>query len=433
MQVSVSRTSPVQIELKVVLPKELVESALNKAYQELGRTAQIRGFRKGKVPLPMLKKYFADRVQADVGGKLVNDSLNKALTEQKLDPVVEPKVQVETVPVEGREWGYSATFEVRPEITDIVLEGIEVTRPIYTVTDHDVEHQLEHLREKHSTLHTPEPARPVQAEDFVTLSYDVSLEGVRKEDMAARERTVQVGKGLLLDALDQGILGMNVGDSKDIEVSFPETHSREDVRGKKAVLTVTVSDLKVKQLPAITDELAKDEGAESLEALKARVRGELEQQGKDEGEREARDAAVLQLAEKNPIAVPPSMIAQAVNLLVRETVQQYRMNNESFEPSQIWEEAKAQAEQRVRAALVLGELARRNSITVGDADLEKRLQEMADKSKRNINRLRAEYRDPKKMESLANMVLEDKVLTLLLSKITVTEKPAEKPLHEHHD
>jgi trigger factor len=226
---------------------------------------------------------------------------------------------------------------------------------------------------------------------------------------------------------------MNAGETREIPVHFADDHAREDLRGKDAVLKVTVTELREKVLPALDDDFAKDTGAESLEALKAKTRAEIEKEGKDTAEAKLREDVVLALAEKNPIAVPPSLVQNAVSVIAREMVQMLRLGGEAIDAEKIFNDAKSQAEQRVRAGLLLAEMARRNSLTVTEQDLNDRLDEMAKESGKAVAKLRAEHRDAKKREALANAVLEGKVLALLLSKVTVSEVPAKEPLHQHHD
>jgi trigger factor len=431
MEVTVSRVSPVEVELKVSLPKEQVRTALARAYSELGKHAQIRGFRKGKVPLPLLKQYFGDRVAAEVSGQLVDQSLPQAIDQQKLEPVVQPQVVPDVALVEGADWSYKAKLEVRPEIGDIGLEGITVQREVHTIDDADVAHQIEHLREAHSTLRTPEPARPVQGGDIVTLGYDVTIDGEARADLAAHDRSVEVGKGRLLKELDEGIVGMSVGETKEIPVHFADDHAREDLRGKDAVLKVTVTEIREKLLPELDDEFAKDAGSDTLEALKAKVRADMEKQRQEASEQKLREDAVNALVEKHPVAVPPSLAQNALGVIAREMVQMMRFQGGQIDAEQILETAKNQAESRVRAGLLLAELARRHNVTISEDDLNARIDEMAKETGKAAAKLRAEHRDPKKREALANAVLEDKVLALLLSKVTIQDVPAPKQPHDH--
>lgn len=431
MQVTVSRVSPVLVDLKISLPKEKVTRALAKAYNELGKNAQIRGFRRGKVPLPILKQFFGDRIAAEVSGKLVDETLPQALLDQKLEPVAQPRVETGGKLEGDRDWEYTAHLEVRPEVGEIVLDGITLERQVATIEDADVEHRIEHMREAHATLRTPEPARPVQKGDVVTLDYDVTIEGNRREDLGQQGRSTEVGTGKLLKEIDEGIVGMSVGEKKDITIHFADDHAREDLRGKDAVITVTVSEIREKVLPELDDEFAKDVGSETLEALRAKVRADMEREIKEFSESKLREDAVAALAEKNPIAVPPSLVENAAATIAREIARSLRMRNEPLDVEAVIKSAREQAEERVRAGLLLTELARRNNLTVTEADLNARMEELARETGKAVAKIRAEYRDEQKRNALVSAVLEDKVLELLLSKVEIKDVPAPKHTHEH--
>jgi trigger factor len=425
----VSRLSPVEIELKVQLPKEQVNAALSKAYADLGKVAQIKGFRKGKVPLPILKQYYAGRVINDVAAKLVDEMLPQAITAEKLDPVVQPTLtKIDQLDEKIEQWSFTAKLEIRPEVAEVNLEGISLTRKVWTVADADVEKRIETLRQMHSSLKTPEPARPAQAGDQATIDYDVVMDGTEREDMKQRNRTVEVGKGRLLEELDKGLVGMSIGEKKDVEVTFPETHPREDLKGKKATLRLSLSELRETVLPAVDDDLARDANYESLADMQAKLRAAVEKDAKDRSEHELREAAINALVEKNPIAVPPSLVKNAVGIVAREMVQYARVRNEAFDAEAIVKDATEQAESRVRAGLLLAEMARKSSLQVTDADLDARLEEMAKETGKALARLRAEHRDNDKRTALANAILEDKVLALLISKVKVEEVAATEPL-----
>jgi len=432
MQVTVERKSPVEVQVQVSVPKERVASALARAYKTLSAQAQIKGFRKGKVPLPLLKQYFGDRIEAEVSGQLVEETLPRAIEEQKLEPVTQPKVEPKRLE-ENIDWAYTATMEVRPQLDEVKLEGIELKRQVFKVDDEDVTHQLEHLREEHAELRTPEPARPAKNGDSVTLDYDVSIEGAAREDLKARNRTVEVGKGRLLKELDEGIVGMGVGEAKDISVKFADDHGREDLRGKNAAFKITVSEVREKVLPALDDEFAKDVESDTLDALKAKIRGDLEKQGKEMSEQQLREDAVTALVEKNPIAVPPSLVQNALPTVAREVMQSFRMEGKNVGSEELFETAKKEAEERVRAGLLLAEIARKNQLGVTDADMTKRLEEMSKETGKALARLRAEHRDQKKAEALASAILEEKVLVLLLSKVSVSDVPADRKVHQHEE
>src|SRR5262249_20134511 len=157
--------------------------------------------------------------------------------------------------------------------------------------DHDVDHVLAEKREEQSTVQTPEPMRPAQKTDSVTFDWDLVIDGTAMPDFAAHGRTAELGRGVLFAEVEEGILGMQPGDEKDIDVTFPETHSRKELAGKTATLKVRVTGLQEKVLPALDDEFAKDVGSESLDALRASIRADLEKQYAERSNEEVKDEA----------------------------------------------------------------------------------------------------------------------------------------------
>jgi trigger factor len=315
------------------------------------------------------------------------------------------------------------------------LTGLNLTRTVYQLTEHDVDDALAARREQNATSRVPDPPRPAQAGDTVTADYDLLVDGVDRPEFRARGRTLDVGETGLLRDLNQGILGMSVGDTRDIPVTFSSGFRQAELAGKSAVFHLTVNELREKVLPALDDEFAKDCGEDTLDALRERLRGELEKSFAERSELALRDAAVEALVAANPIDVPPSMVEQIATQMRQEFIQGFTNRGIALPPD-LDTALKTEAEGRVRAGLLLGELARSSGITVSEEDLQGELEKMAAETGKAVQRLRVEYRDPKKRELLMAGVLEDRVLKVLLSRATITDvtRPTPDPSHSHdHD
>lgn len=430
MQVTVSRTSPVNVELQVALPKDKVHGELEKAFNELGKVAQIRGFRKGKVPRPILRQYFGPRVANEVVKKLIDDTLPNAIRDQKLEPVNTPEVISDEELKGDADWSYTVRMEVRPDIADVDYSVLTLSRKVYQVDDHDVQHVLDAKREEAATLRTPDPARPVQAHDQVSVDLDVVIDGTERPEFGARGRTVEAGGGTLLKELDEGLIGMAVDETREFQVTFPEAHRQSELRGRTAAVKVTVKGLQEKVLPEIDDEFAKDLGKESLDELRGSIRADLEKDYKERAEDELRNDAVEKLVAAHAIAVPPSLTTQVVAQMKPEATREFLMMG-SAAPQDLEDRLRPEAERRVRAGLLLTEIARVNGLQVTDADLNGRLEEMAKSTGKAVQKLRVEYRDQKKREMLIGAVLEDKVVDFLLAKATITEQQVPTHAHDH--
>lgn len=424
MQVTVSRVSPVELSLRVALPKERVKSALDRAYADLGKDAQIRGFRKGKVPLALLRQYFGTQVTDKVFRKLVDETLPGAIRDQRIEAIATQRIDADAE--NDGAWAYTAILEVRPEVKELDTSTLTLTRNVYPVSEADVDKALEARREENATLHTPEPARPAQAGDTATIDLTISLDGVERPEFSTRGRTVEVGKSRLVKEIDEAIPGLSIGETRQLPVTFPEAHRQRELAGRTADTKITVTALQEKVLPDLDDEFAKDVGKESLAELRASVRAELEAAAKERSEGELRNEAVEALVKANEIPVPPSMTQQSLQQMVQEFTQGLSMRNDAI-PESLLEGLKPEAEKRARVALVFLAAAQLNNIVVTEDDTNAILEEMAKESGKAVQRLRVEYREGRKREELNARALEEKVFAVLLGRATITEKVAEAP------
>lgn len=423
MQVTVSRLSPVEVSLRVVLAQEKVDAELDRAFLKLGRDAQIRGFRKGKVPRPVLKQYFGGQVASDVFRRMIDETLPGAIRDQKLEVIGQPRVEIDGDLVSTAAWSYTAQVEVRPDMSGIDLGALALTRKVYTAGEKELGVALQQKREENATLRTPEPMRPAIETDTATFDVAIVVDGNELTEFGAKGRTVELGRNTLIKEIDEGLRGMSPGETREVPVTFPESHRQKELAGKAGSFRLTLTALQEKVLPELDDEFAKDVGAESLEALKASTLATLQKQFDERSDDEVREAAIESLVKANAVPVPPSLVTQVLGQLRPSLMRE--LGGTLGEGSDLEANLRTEAEQRVRAGLLLTEIARTHNISVAEADLNARLEEMAKETGRALPRLRVEYRDQQKRDLLISEVLEKKVLDLLLSKATITEVPTD--------
>lgn len=412
MQVTVEKLSPVLLELKIEVPADRVKSEVDKAYNALAKTAHIKGFRPGKAPRNVLAHLFGGRVHQDVAQRLVDSTLNKALADNNVQPLSQPSIApAELAPTEA--FQYKARFEVRPEIEKVEWEGLEAKRPSVTATDDMIDAEIQRLRRENSTLQSPDPARPAERGDIATVTFRLEIDG-KTMGPDSQEIETEIGSGEVMKEIEEALTGMNEGDTKPAEVDFSDRHQNPDLRGKKGTFHLTLKQVRVRVYPEIDDELAKDAGAESLadlrEKLKAKIEKELTQKASDT----VAEQLVMELCKKNPIPVPPSLVDQQAQLTERELIQTARRQGQRVEPNaELRARVRADAEVKVRAGLLMAEIAKAKAITLTEADIEKGYQELAEQTGKNVAKVKAEYRDPKKQEMLRGMILEDKILDVI--------------------
>jgi trigger factor len=423
MQVQVQKLSPVLVEFDVQVGADRVKSELDKAYTNVQKTAKVRGFRPGKAPRSVLMHMFGPRISADVAQRLVDETFPKAVSEQKLQPVSSPAIEPQRLQ-ENQPFSYKARFEVVPEIASVEYDGLAAKRPKSEVKDEQIDEELTKLRRAHATLEPPAEPRPAQTGDVATIDFEVEVQGQKVEDAGTKDFQVELGSGQLLPAIDQALQGKSLGDKAEAEVEMPAAHPHAKLKGKTATFKLELKDLKQRVLPEADDEFAKDLGEfETLDALKQDIRQRLEKQAKEQHENAVAEQLVLALVEKNPIPVPPSLVERQARITEQEILG--RARNQGGNVTGLGDELRgkviADAEVKVRAGLLMAEIAKKEGIKIGDEDIEKGIAELAEQSGKNVAKVRAEYRDAKRREMLIGMILENKVLDIIEAKAKIEE------------
>lgn len=422
MQVNVQKLSPVLVEFNVSVPADRVKSELDRAYTSVARNARVRGFRPGKAPRKVLVHMFGARIAADVAQRLVDDTFPKAIDEKQLQPVSSPDFEPQKV-VESEPFVYKARFEVVPEIEALKYDALEAKRPKVDVTQEMIQAEVDKLREAHSTLEAPDKPRAAQKGDVVSIDFDVQVGGKTIEDAGAKDFQVELGTGNLIAAIDEALTGKKPGEQADAEVEMPETHPHPELKGQKSIFKITLKDLKERVLPEADDEFAKDLGDfDTLAELEKDLKARLEKQLKEQSDNSVAEQLVKDLVARNPIPLPPSLVQRQAQVTEQEVLTQARRQGQQ---GQLGEDLRArirnESEEKVRAGLLMAEIAKKEGIQIGDPELEEGLKELAEQSGKNIAKLRAEYRDDKKREMLVGMILENKVLDIIESKAKIED------------
>lgn len=417
MRTQLEKLSPVLVQLQVEVPAETVSAQVEHAYDDLRRRARVPGFRRGKAPKQVLVKLYAPAVHADVARKLVDESLKNALKVENVQPLTQPDVEPgELKP--NTAFSFKARFEVRPDIAEVRWEGLEAKRAAVEVSDELVTKELEQLRQQHATLQ-PLENRAAEKGHVASLALQVIVE----DKPLSEEVEVEVGGGQLLASLDQALVGMKVGEEKQVEANLPNGHPNPKLRGKPAKFTMRVKELKERVLPAVDDELAKDCGQyANLEALKQSLREQIQKRGEQKSEEEVARQLVAELCKANPIPVPPSLVEQQAKLEERELMQLGQMTGRPMQPNeQIRQRLREDAEMKVRAGLLMAEIAKAKGLQVTPEDIEKGYGELAEQTGKNPAKIKAEYADRGKREQLIGMILEDKILDLIEASAKISQ------------
>ena len=279
MKVNVEDQSGVKKVLHIEVPaEEVTVRNWTGAYSQLKKNAKIKGFRPGKAPRSVLERLYGKDVKADVSGQLIQKGWIEALKETELKVLGSPKVDPpELVP--GSDYAFDAEVEVEPVIDDIDFKGLKLNKSKYSVGDEEIDIQLKMIRKNLAERKTIEEERPVAMEDFVVIDYEGFQDGQAHKDTAKTENFVtQVGQGQVVKDLDEGLVGMRVGEEKDINVTFPDDYFNKSLAGQNLVFKVKLNEIREEILPELNDEMAQNVGEQfkTLDDLKAAIRENLE-------------------------------------------------------------------------------------------------------------------------------------------------------------
>lgn len=429
MQVRIEEISPVEKKLIVEVPWETVSVKLGDAYRELGKGVALKGFRKGKVPRPVLEKMFGARVKSEVAYELVRESFVTATQQHSLDAVSEPHVDGAPNITKGEPFTFQATVEVRGEIANVDYVGMALNKRPLAVAEESVDTSIEALRKEHTELVPIEGRTETGAADVVSIKIDGSL---GEHQISRPEMTVDLEDESRdpLPGLIAALRGLPISATDHaLEIKIPEDHEEKEIAGKTANLVISILDARTKVVPEIDDDFAKDTGkGETVAELRAGVRKDLEDAKTDQIKRELRDAAQKELVKRNQIPVAKALIDRAVDYQYRrlQMMMGIPANQTSRGPSpDLREKMRPSAADEVRGQLLLDAVAKAENLEVSAVELDAHLADVAKTRNTGVARLKAEYDRDGRLDDIKFQLLQDKALDLLVSKATVTEKEPE--------
>jgi len=392
MKLSIETLSPVKRALSIEIEPSVVGREFDAAYSELGRRAKVPGFRPGKIPLPVLEKRFQREVTDDVVQRLVPRFYEQALKDAGLVPVQLPTIEGLSI-AKDAPLSFRAVVEVRPDVTLQPYQGLPLTRRRVAVTDAEVGEALERVRLRQAELVSYDDAHPIAEGDFAVVDFEGASDGQPLPGASASGYLVHVGEQSVIPEIDAALRGHCKGDHLETEVSFPADYQSPQVAGRRVLFRITVGDVKQRVLPALDDELAKDLGLASLEALRERVRTEIDARNKADQRAEERGAMVKLLNDRHQVDLPPSLVQREAAAL-RERMERHLGHTEQGsatpkgEGDAIQKEILGAAEGRVKGDLLLEAIAEREGLSVGMDEIEREVQRLAAQTRSDIREVR---------------------------------------------
>jgi trigger factor len=429
MQVKIEDKSSVKKVLSFEIPKEKVAKELDKAYNELKKKADIKGFRKGKIPRKVLEKRFSKDVHADVAPRLIQDSFVEAIQEHNLDIVGGPRLDPPELNPDTA-YAFDITVEVKPELADIDFKGLSLEKNRYVVSDAEIDGQIHMIQRTMAKKQAVKEKRAVKDTDFVLMDYQGFLADEPYEHTPKIENFLyKLESGALPDAFSKKLVGCIPVQDIEVEVAYPEDHPDENLKGKTILFRVTLKEIQEEILPEINDDLVKGLGNfESLDQVKDSIRDNLEKGIVQRVKHELSEQVFQHLLEKCQFEVPEAMIEGELNGIVSETEQAYAANNTSLEEHGLSRDIlmgryRDVAEKQARRHLILDKIITQEKLELTDEELEKSLDEMARGMNATKDAIKNFFKmDPKQMEYYKHTQLEKKAIDLIIENSEVTEK-----------
>lgn len=421
MQVSIEESGELERILKVAVPAERIDEIYRERLRNLSKTAKIKGFRPGKVPERVVKKQFGEQVIREVVNEVLQSSFQEAISDQKLKIAGMPNIEAESEYKEGNPLEYKAVFEIFPEfeladLKDQTLEKLEVE-----LTAEDDEKILEKLREQRKEWH--EEAKSAAEGDRVTIDFIGKVEGEPFEGGTAEDHALVLGSGAFIEGFETGLLGVNVGDERVLDIVFPEDYPKQELAGKPAQFDVTVKKVEVAHYPKVDEEFAKSFGIEGgVDELMKNMRERMQEEVKRVAKDKMKTAVMDLVLDKNPIKLPKSMVSQEIIRLKSQMLQQFQstgqLDNFDLEDDFFAEEAN----RRVALGLIVAEIIEIQKLQADPAKVRQTIEQLAASYEQPEHVVNWYYSQPERLAEVEGMVLEESVVDWVLDQVQLEAK-----------
>jgi trigger factor len=426
MQVTETLSDGLKRGFTVVVPEPELAAKREERLAELGRTMQIPGFRPGKVPMSMVRKRYGDAVAAEVMEGAVNDAADRVLQERNLRPAMQPKLEV-TKPGRDSDLEFTLELELLPEIVLPELSDITLTKPVATVSDAAVDESIKRLAEQRQSFKPVEEVRPAVAGDQLTVDFVGRVDGVPFPGGTASDLNVIVAGPGFIPGFSEQMVGMSAGETRTINVTFPEAYGAKELAGKAAEFEVSVKALAVPEVPVVDDEFVKAMGLESTADLRAKVSEQIGREYEDMTRMKLKRGLLDVLAERATFTIPASLVEAEFAEIWRQVEAEKAAGRADPEDAAKDEETlkaeyRAIADRRVRLGLLVAEIGRANNVTVVDQDLQRAMFAEAMRYREQAMQVVEFFRkNPRELERFRGPIFEDKVVDFVLSKVTLNE------------
>ena len=419
MQVTVESTGALERRMRVELPAERIKQEVDSRLKSVGRTAKLKGYRPGKVPPKVVRQRYGKQVREEVLSELMQKSYTDAVMQENLNPAGGPKIEPETSK-DSDSFAYVATFEIMPKVELANLDKLEIEVPEVSIGKKDLDDMILKLRKQKATWEAVE--RDSAEGDRVVIDFAGTLKGEAFEGGSGNEVPVVLGEGQMLPDFEKALFGIKAGDEKSFKVKFPKDYHSENLAGKKVDFAITTHRVEQEILPEVDDDLAaafevKEGGIERfIKDVKENMRRESDAKIKND----VREQVMTLLVEANPIDIPQTLKHQEMHSLQHDAMQ--RMGIEDHDQAPPIENFAEIGEKRVRLSLLISQLVTDQEMTVDDAKVRERVEEMCAGYENAEDMVNMYLGNPQVVQQVQPMVLEQQAIDWLLENGKSTTK-----------
>lgn len=432
MQVHVEDISSVQKKITIEIPAEQVNEEINKAYSAIQKKAKLQGFRPGKAPMHLIKRTYSDAMRDDVMRRLYQQTLYKAMDEHKVEPIDSPTIESDILEP-GVPFKYSAVFEVMPQILLNEYTGLTVNKEIYVAKPENIDDELKRMQENMAQMVPLDEGAAIENGHTVSVDYSVAVEGSPEENSGTQSAEVEIGSGRLLPGFEEQLIGLKSGESKEFTLDLPTSGDTAEADVKKGIFSVTVKEVKRKELPELDDEFAQQFGEfDTMEDLRSKMVEYHEKHEKDRIENELKERVIQAMIGKNPLDVPESMVKRQLdhmleNLKNRLKSQQMSLEMMGLDAESFGARFRGDAIDKVKGGLLLMALVEKENIAVSDEDLTAHYEKIAAGNPEMLDRIKEYYSSNQNAKnSIISEIKEDKAISYLIDHAVITEVDAEQ-------
>lgn len=379
MNVTTEKIENHKVVLTIEVPAEELDKGIKAACKSLANRVNIPGFRKGKAPRRILEMNIGKEAILDEAfDRVAQKAFDEALKQENLDPVDRPQVDIVTLE-EGKDVVFKATITPVPEVTLGEYKGLKVAKDAVEVKDEQVEEQVKNILNHHAKMVDAEEGATVANDDFITLDFKGEVDGVAFAGGEGKDYPLQIGSHSFIDTFEDQLVGLKVGEEKDVNVTFPEEYHAKDLAGKAAVFHCKINSIKHKEMPELTDEFVKASTSyESIEDMKAKLRENIEKNAQREADTKRRNEILKQATDNITVDIPEVMVENRVSNMIQElsvNLENQGMNLDAYlkyanmDMAKLREQYKESAAIAVKTDLMLDAVAKAEDIKVENADI----------------------------------------------------------------